>query len=696
MRPPGLFDWKEAPFLRFIPPFIIGIIVQWYGSFPIQIGWISATCCGFGLMLLSLLPLSLQFRFRLINGMFLNGLLFTAGLLLTHYKDIRHQQQWFQHYYTAGDTIIATIGEPLAEKAKSYSTTATVQAVIKGGHIQPTRGRIILYLQKDSLGPNLYYGSQLMFIKVPEPIRNTGNPGSFNYARYCAFKNIYHQVYLERQEYTVAGKKQITPVKKVLYHTREKVLNIIRENITDKKQAGLAEALLIGYKDDLDKHLLQSYINTGVVHVIAVSGLHLGLIYALLIILCNQLRKRWIRWASPIIIIAGLWLFALLAGASPSVLRSAIMFTCLVIGNQLPYRGSVYNSLAASAFLLLCYDPWLCWDVGFQLSYAAVLSIMLFMNPLYHSVFIPNKYLNYCWKLIAITIAAQILTLPVSIYHFHQFPNLFLVTNLVAVPLSGIILIGELVLCAVSFIPIAAKAIGWILNGAIRLLNGFIETTNQLPFNTTDGIQLNILQVVLLYSIIGSLAIWFLQKKKVGLLTALGALWLFLLIYSQSWWQSARQQKLIVYNVPKHQAIDFISGREYVFKGDSLLLEDPFLQNFHLKPSRIAHRIARTDTSENLLQAANLFRFGNTSLLVIDKAFPSAKLINKIPVDLIVLSNNPRISAQELVTLFNCHTIIIDATNSRWNTRSWQQDCHKLGISCHAVTNQGAFVLNLY
>ncbi|PZR06645.1 MAG: 4-alpha-glucanotransferase, partial [Flavobacterium psychrophilum] len=513
MRSPGLFDWKEAPFLRFTPPFIIGIIIQWYSNLSPAISWTIATGCIAGLALLSRLSIPLQFRYRYLFGILLNGLLLAAGLLLTCYKDIRHQSQWFAHHYTAGDTLVATIEEPLTEKTKTYSTTVTIKAIIKDGKQHTAKGRLLLYLKKEKQHTQLQYGDQLIFIKTPVPITNISNKNGFNYAQYCAYKGMYHQVYLCETEYTIAEKKQINPVKKVLFHTRKKVLDIIRENIPDKKQAGLAEAILIGYRNDLDKQLLQSYINTGVVHVIAVSGLHLGIIYGLLILLFNRVHKRWMQqWTKPIILIVALWLFALLTGASPSVLRSAIMFTCLIIGNQLPHPSSAYNSLAASAFLLLCYDPFLCWDVGFQLSYAAVLSILVFMKPVYNSIYISNKYLDQGWKLVTITIAAQILTLPVSIYHFHQFPNLFLITNLLAVPLSGIILIGELVLCAVSFIPLAAKAIGWLLTWLINLLNNFIEAVTRIPYNTTDDIQLSLSQAILLYIIIGGFTSWLLQK----------------------------------------------------------------------------------------------------------------------------------------------------------------------------------------
>jgi competence protein ComEC len=696
MQTHGLFTWKEAPFLRLIIPLIAGIIVQTYICLPVQWNWAILALCSAALILVFLLPLPTQFRTRPGNGILLNILLFTAGSLLTYYKDLRHQSQWFSQVYAAGDTLSAIIEEPLSEKTKSCKTIASVEAVIKAGQVHPVKGKIILYFRKDSSLPALQYGNRLMFIKPPEHVTNTGNPGAFNYAQYCAYKGIWHQVYLAPREYAIAGKAKINPVKKVLYDTRKKVLNTIRENITGKKQAGLAEALLIGYKDDLDKDLLQSYINTGVVHVIAVSGLHLGLIYGVLKLLCKPFRGRRIRWATPALIITVLWLFTLLAGGTPSVLRSAIMFTCLAIGNYLRHPASVYNSLAASAFLLLCYDPYWCWDIGFQLSYAAVLSILLFMKPLYHIVFIKNKYFDWFWKLIAGTIAAQILTTPVSMYHFHQFPNLFLLTNLVAIPLSGLILIGELVLCIISFIPFAAKATGWLLDELIRLLNWFIENINQLPFNTTDSIQLNILQVVLLYVCTGSLWSWLLHKKKAGLLTGLVATWLFLIVYVWAHWQASQQKKLIVYNVPQHQAIDFIYGQSYLFKGDSLLQKDVSRQNFYLKPSRIAHRASPADSIENLLQTTSLFHFCNTSILVIDQPVSGIELPVRIPVDLIVLTNNPRVSVKELISLFSCRTIIIDGSNSRWKTSSWQQDCHKLGIACHAVSDQGAFVFTLH
>src|SRR5205814_5677401 len=205
------------------------------------------------------------------------------------------------------------------------------------------------------------------------------------------------------------------------------------------------------------------------------SGLHLGIIYWLLSLLMKPLQNNSrLRWISAMLILGGLWAFSLLAGAGPSVLRSAFMFSLIVFGRTISKNSSVYNNLAASAFILLCIDPFWIWDVGFQLSYAAVLSILVFFKPVYNWFYFENKIVDVIWKMCAVTIAAQILTMPIAIYHFHQFPVYFLLANLVAVPVSSIILLGEILLCCFSFLLPVAAVIGNILHWMIGLLNLYI------------------------------------------------------------------------------------------------------------------------------------------------------------------------------------------------------------------------------
>ena len=349
------------------------------------------------------------------------------------------------------------------------------------------------------------YGNIISFNKPLQPIKNfmPPGPGSFDYRRYCAFAGIHFQVFLRPGEFTVLPETHSSPLQALLIHTREKIISIIQKYIPGKKEQGLAEALLIGYKDDLDKSVLQSYSNTGVVHVIAISGLHLGLIYALLKAICLPIaRLKKGRWIEPLVVLSGLWLFSLLAGGAPSVLRSAVMFSFIVLGKSISREASIYNNLAASAFALLCYHPYWLWDVGFQLSYAALTGIVIFMKPVYRLLVFKNKMADAAWKLNAVTIAAQWLTLPLILFYFRQFPNLFLLTNFIAVPLSSIILIGELLLCAVSWLDPVATATGWALHWMIWLMNASIERLEKIPFSTWNDLSISLPQTILLYAII--------------------------------------------------------------------------------------------------------------------------------------------------------------------------------------------------
>jgi competence protein ComEC len=565
-----------------------------------------------------------------------------------------------------------------------------------GDSIQPVKGNIIIYFKKDSTAKDLGYGSQIIFNKQLQPVKNSGNPGSFNYERYTAFQGIYQQAYLSPGEYVLLPVKNKSCLSNFLFATREKVLHIITTYIPGEKEAGLAEALLVGYKDDLDKTLVQSYSNTGVVHVIAISGMHLGLIYWLLTILLAPLKKRkYTKWMVPLSIIAGLWLFALLAGGGPSILRSAVMFTCIVIGESIERKTFIYNSLAASAFILLCINPFWLWDAGFQLSYTAVLSIVVFMKPIYHWLYFKNKMIDTIWQLMAVTIAAQLLTTPVSMYHFHQFPVYFLITNLLAVPLSSLIVLLEIGLCAVAFIPAVAKPAGIILHWLIYAMNSFIEHMENLPFSLWNGMQVNMLQVLLLYGFIAGVAFWLMQKNKNAFVTGFTCLLGFLSLRSYSFIVARQQEQLIVYNVPKHQAIDFISGRNYFFKGDADLLSDNFLQNFHLKPSRILHRMNSAAAIKDLVNTSPVFFFCNKKIAVIDKALNYQDATEKINADLVIVSKNAPVQMEQLALAFNCTQIVFDASNTARKVNKWKADAAKLGLHCFSVVDNGAFVMNM-
>jgi competence protein ComEC len=593
------------------------------------------------------------------------------------------------------DAVLVTIQEPLVEKARSYKAVAKVEGVVQDNSLTPVKGDVLLYFSKDSLKPQLEYGSQIIIRKSLMSITNSGNPGGFDYRRYCSFQDIYHQAFLRDEDYIVLPDKHTSWFRKLLIDTRLSVISTLRKYLKEKNEVAVAEALLIGYRDDLDQELVQSYSNTGVVHIIAISGLHLGMIYGALLWLFRRFKNRkWKNWIQPLIILFILWMFTFIAGGVPSILRSAVMFTCIIIGETISKRSSIYNTLAVTAFVLLLISPFYLWDVGFQLSFAAVLSIVAFSKYISNWFYFRNKLLSGIWRLSAITLSAQTLTLPLVLYHFHQFPNLFLLTNFIVVPLSGIILFAELFLLILSFIPFIAEPFGKLVEWLTWLMNSFIERTDRLPFAVTDGIQITILQSLFIYAALILASIWLIRKQKQMLFWAGATFVCYLSLRGIDIIKINQQQKIIVYNVPQHTAIDVVEGNKYTFIGDSILLQDGFLRNFHLRPSRIVNRM-----DAGLLNSVsvkdNLITSASKKILIIDEPLPYNNDGPKEKADVLVITKNPGLYINQLIKHYDFNLLVFDASNPLWKIRLWKKDCDSLHLRHHSIPEQGAFEMDL-
>jgi competence protein ComEC len=693
-----VFIWKTSPMLRLLLPLAAGIIVQWY----IQVSLFTIiSIAGIAVliyMLLQLLPLFKKYKLAFVSGLLITIILFTTGLIVTYTKDVRHHKNWYGNFYNDSSYFVVRIDEPVSEKTKSYKADGYIEAVINNGNTIKCEGKLLLYFSKDSAVQQLHYGDKILISKKLQAIKNSGNPGAFNYQRYAAFQQTFHNVFLKDKDWKLLKEKSVNAFKQLIFSSRQKVVDILQQNInTGKDELGIAEALLIGYTNDLDKDIIQAYSNTGVVHIIAISGMHLGLIYGLLFWLFPKLPfiKR-AKWLQAVLILTFLWLFSLLTGGAASVIRSAVMFTFITGGKFFFKQSSIYNSLAASAFVMLCYNPYYLWDVGFQLSYLAVIGIIIFQRPIYNCLYIKNKWIDIVWQAVSLTTAAQILTFPICIYYFHQFPVLFLVANLIAVPLSTVILYTEIFLVVFSWVPYVSVFTGKITAWAVWCMNKFIEWINNLPFAVWDKIPADIFTTWLLYAVVIFIAAWLLNKNKKLLQVAFSCLVGFIAIHTVIAWQVKHQQKIIVYNVPQHKAIDFVRGNNYQFVGDSILLEDGLLQNFHLKPGRIALQLNhRVDSMQELFQQMNFYQFGNKRVLLIEDGTVFETTPQKIKVDIIVISKNPKLNINQLAQVFNCGCYVFDASNSLWKIDKWKQSCQQLNLQFHSVPEQGAFVLDL-
>lgn len=680
--------WKKMPVLRLLIPFFLGIIQQHDCSVPVSglLGLLIISTSATVFYTVPLLPFSRRYRFTIINGLSIFALLAVLGSLSVWRHDVRNHPLWIGNLCKEADAFVIKLHEKPVERTNSFKAEASLRVILQKGRQIRTECRILAYFPKDPKTLLLSAGDEITTTAALQPVLASANPGGLDYQQYLLRQGITHQLFL-RNDYVLTG-HHTEALTQLISAIRQYVLSILSQAFPDEKQRGLAEALLIGYKNDLDKDLIQSYTNTGVVHIIAISGLHLGLIYWLLVKMLQPLTtiKR-LRWFSALVIVIGLWLFTLLAGAEPSVLRSAIMFTCIVAGNTLSRRPNSYNSLALSAFILLCINPYWLWDVGFQLSYAAIIGIMVFSRPIYHLLHFSNKAIDTVWQMCAVTLSAQLLTLPVCIYHFHQFPNYFLLSNLIAVPLSSIILLLEISLCAISFIPSVFYLTAKLAAFLISLMNGHIERIEQLPFSVWNGLQIGLIQAILLSLFIILILSCLIQSEKRRILcySSLLVLSAFLIIRCISFIHAGSQQKIIVHR----GIVDFVYSRVYVSFSTAVNV-NPYSVTLTRNYFRLrggGHGLA--------LQSGNAVSFLSRRVLHLSGSHSYWPTPNKIAVDLVILSNDPDLEPDKLSQAVNFRQVVADVTVPAWKSRNWQQYCDSAGISFHDMRTKGAFVMNL-
>ncbi|HEX6914657.1 MAG TPA: ComEC/Rec2 family competence protein [Chitinophagaceae bacterium] len=694
MQPAGVAIWKRVPFLRVLIPFAAGIIVEYHTA----CGTLWAFYIGLtGLILLSaMVPFSLTRRYvhRWVPGVALHLLFFSLGLGVTTFRNLENKASWLGKCYTEDSPLLVTILEPLTEKTKTHKTVAEVEAVLKQDRLIPVQGKLLIYFRKDSELPSLRDGSRLIIFRRLQPIRNSGNPGAFDYKSYCAFQGIHHQVFLTSRDFRLLPGEKPGFFHRYMVNTRLQVLACLEKYISNKDCRAVAEALLIGYREHLDPELVQSYSATGVVHIIAISGLHLGMIYAVLTWVFPLFRLHRNRIVKPLVILLVLWFFTFIAGAVPSILRSAVMFSCIIIGETFSRKASIYNTLAVSAVILLLYNPFYLWDAGFQLSYTAVFSIVVFARYVKGLLQFENKLLGLTWRMLSVTLSAQVFTLPVVLYHFHQFPNLFLLTNMVVVPLSAVILFSEILLLVFSPVPQLAEHWGSMVEWMLSAMNGFIERTARIPFAVTKEIDVSFTATILLLSALAAGSWWLFRRERWSLYSAGVAVCLFSAAVSLHSIRLRQQRKIIVYNIPGHTAIDIVDAGNYLFYGDTSALNDRFIRDFHLIPSRIANHISPGNLQQVSIKKGSISS-GNRKIFIVDQEIYANGAQKKQKADAVIISGNPRLYMDALARNFDCGIVVFDASNPPWKIRLWKKDCDSLHLRHYSVPEQGAFLMDL-
>jgi competence protein ComEC len=518
---------ETAPFLRLLIPLILGILAEknfpFYPSFLVPLFCLSTLIAIF----FNLVKFPQLYPLVWMAGIAIQIAIFSIGRLIVNiHQDIQIEQSSCYTSDRSNLLLLRLLTNPVPRE-KSWKAVAGIIYLVDDGSCYIEDEKILVFFDNKLDMQHVSAGSILIVQKKIQPIQNIKSI-DFDFKSYCRLRHIYAQIFLKKNELHVIGQEEERTVTTMFSGFRQKLLSIIKKQIPGKTERGFLEALLFGFTEDLDPELLSSYADTGVIHIIAISGLHLALICQLLQkALLGPGRRKFSQWLKFSILIVTLWSYSIFSGSSPSVIRAAAMFTLVLFGRNIRRESLFYNTMAVSAFFLLCFDPNWLWDTGFQLSYGALLGLRLFSAPLQNLIPIKNKILKAIWHGATVSVAAQMLTTPISIFYFHRFPTYFLIANLIAVPLSSAILLGGILLCIFCWNPHVAGFLGWTLDLEIKILNDIIRYISKLPGSLISPLSLTLPQVICLYFMIYCLYRYIIQKLNTWFLLALSAIAIF-------------------------------------------------------------------------------------------------------------------------------------------------------------------------
>jgi competence protein ComEC len=577
---------------------------------------------------------------------------------------------------------------------------------------QSISGRVIVYL--DKAGQRMpRYGEVWLVSGSPRPIDPPLNPGEFNYKRYLSYRNIYHQQYLRPYQRTVLGYDPPNPVTKLATVVNRWADSVFTQQVGSRAEYGIVNAMILGIRDDLDTDLYRAYSAAGAVHILSVSGLHVGILFAVLTYLLSFLIKRPRgKIIMAVLQLVILWFYALVTGFSPPVLRSAGMFTLLILANALGRQQQLMNTLGASAFFILCFDPYALFSAGFQLSYLAVAGIGAWQSSLNQVFTFRNKWLNRLWELTAVAIVAQLITFPLGVFYFHQFPTYFLVANPVVIIMSEVLLPLAMATLAFSWVPYLADWLGWILQKTAWLLNYAVTQTSQLPGAAWDGLWLSPVAMLLTYAVLlcgVSLVMTrhraFLWSTCVSALLLSGAL-----LWSD--YEQAHQQRLAVHFLPHRTAVSLTSGHESTLLTDldsadtrsfDFYLRNTFGQWGVSRLNRANAHSSSNSSSEPKSRVATYYQTSDYALWVWQGK--TLLLVNKLTgrnrwrlpavIDYLIIRRNALHDWDQLNGRVVARHIIFDDSNKTPLTDKLLAEARPRGIVCYSVRQMGAYVTEL-
>lgn len=647
----------ETPFFRLLVPVVLGIVANEFIEFLPSAVFFSSI--GFLAMLLSFfIPKNNEFRYRWIFGA--GVFVFIFSLITFQYKR-KTEDSSFGSVVSQG-IYKGVVHDIPQEKPRSVRVNTNL--------MYPVRKKIILYLEKDAESSVLRPGDEILFQAKMQPFKNLGNPDDFDYVRFMKIKGFAGSAYVPAHRWMKTG-KSIRSVYTLSQNLRAKALDFYKSFGLNPDEYAFIAALTLGYKSNLSNDLQEAFRASGTAHVLAVSGLHVGIIYLILNMFFSFLGNSGKKFVlKQLLIVLFLWGYAFIAGLPVSVVRAAIMLSIFCLGKAFHREGFSYNSLAAAAFFILVFDPMNLFDVGFQMSFLSVFAI-LFFKPKLDTLYTPSRrsFLKIR-DLFTLSLSAQLGVFPLVLYYFGTFPTYFFVTNLLIVPLIGmaiyavfpVVFFGILNQLNLAVFHSLFRAMSWALNKLIGLIIHIVYVFESLPCSRITNHYLSFAQVVLLFIVLFVIGRYVIKKRFGYVFVVLGSILVFLFINTYNI-VNMTTDRFVVYNRPGVSEMGVVVNNKatpVMRKGNNVLAYS-------------SKRIVRL--SENTYRSK-----------ISEKTFP---------VDFLILSEDDSFSMNTLNDYFSPQVVILDSSLSKYAAGRITEECRRLHIKVHDVTQMGAFSINL-
>ena len=688
-----MINWFKYPFVRLLMPFSLGIWLS-FSCFNIsrnELNYYLIAVVLTGVALYVVNSVVKNYQYRWVFGVLLNMHLILIGVTMVCIRD--------DDLNADCDAFVARLMEYPTAKENSVKVIMEMQSDV---------GFVMAYFEKNERSLSLKYGDVIAFFEPPKLVEPPKNPEQFDYQKYLYRKGVLRQIYLKDNSWEIIRESRVNPIFAFSYRLRDFLLNTMQDLGIDGDEYAVASAILLGYDETLPTELRQKYVAAGSMHILCVSGMHVGVVFMVFSYLLGFLNKRkpWQNVLKQSLLLLMIWFYALLAGLAPSILRSTIMLSFVIVGDMIKRNGVILNSLAASAFLLLCINPENLFNVGFQLSYCAVIGIVVLQRPIYNLFYIKNKFFDKIWELTAVTLAAQIATAPFSIYYFHQFPSYFWLSNLFMGPISTAVIIGGMVMLLIFFIPYINIGVAFCVKWMIYSMNYVVSCIESLPLSIVKGLYINTLEFICLLIALLLLMLTIEHKRKYMVWGMLSIILIFSVSQLTRAVRQRDQMSLTVYSMNKNTAIDFVCGSEHVLLCDTMVINDPSIANFSIENNLIKEGVYYKGVNlpldkmffENdyLKKIGNLISFGEKTIGISDeKTTFSVKLPYRPHLDYFIMQGRNKIDLDELINCYVFDLLIIDASVPAYLNEKIIERAVAIGQEYYDVKEAGSFILEL-